>query len=97
MPFDPASPLAWAVPAAWGLLLLAAALAGWRLWRGPRAVDRVVALDLLAGLSLCGFVLVAVATGQTVFLDVAVGLAVLSFLGTVAAARFLGGERGAGE
>jgi multicomponent Na+:H+ antiporter subunit F len=39
--------------------------------------------------------LVAVATGETIYLDVAVGYAALSFLGVVIISRFL--ERGGGH
>lgn len=60
-----------------------------RLLRGPTLPDRVVALDLSAVL-VVGFVSVfSVHAGSDVFLSAAVALALLSFLGTVAFARFI--------
>jgi multicomponent Na+:H+ antiporter subunit F len=64
-----------------------------RLVRGPSLPDRVVALDLMVMLTV-GFITVYdIATDLAVFLDVAIVLALLSFLGTVAFARYV--EKGA--
>ncbi|MDM7455802.1 MAG: monovalent cation/H+ antiporter complex subunit F [Tepidimonas sp.] len=80
----------WLVVAAW----LAIALATWRMVRGPRHADRIVALDifLAAAVTLC--VAAALATARTVFLDVAIGLALVGFVATVGWARLVdqGGE-----
>jgi len=82
-----------------GLLLpgLLAALgflfAGVRFALGPRAVDRVVAFDVLTIVSMSGLVMVALVTGRAIYLDVALVYALLSFLGVIVAARYLeGGE-----
>ncbi len=69
-----------------GMALL---LAFWRLARGPRAVDRVAALDFLTGLFLCLTAWQALRRQETVWLDVSVLLAVLSFIGTCFLARYL--------
>ncbi len=75
------------------MLTVAMFLALLRLVRGPSLPDRVVALDLLVMLAV-GFITVYdIATAMTVFLDVAIVLALLSFLGTVAFARYV--EKGA--
>ena len=60
-----------------------------RLIRGPSLSDRVVALDLLATLIIGFSAAYAVATNQPAFLDVAVILALVTFLGTVAFAYYL--------
>jgi multicomponent Na+:H+ antiporter subunit F len=75
------------------LALLAAALAMVRIVRGPTHADRVVALDifLAAAVALC--VAASLQTGRTVFLDVAVGLALVGFVATIGWARLV--ERGA--
>lgn len=52
-------------------------------------LDRVVALDLMATLSIGFMTLYAVETKKTVFMDAAVILALIAFLGTVAFARYL--------
>lgn len=78
------------------LLVVAAALAVLRLVRGPSLPDRVVALDFLAValVSFCG--LLALRTGVRALLDVALVLALVGFLATVAFARFAerSGEHG---
>lgn len=70
-------------------LAVAVLLAFVRFVRGPSLPDRVVALDLIAavGVAVCG--LAAVAFERAVFLDVAMLLALISFVGTVAFARYL--------
>lgn len=72
-----------------GLLSAAFFLAFIRLARGPSLPDRVVALDLLASLSVGWIALYAIATNQPVFLDVAIVLALISFLGTVGFAYYI--------
>ena len=60
-----------------------------RLAIGPTLADRVVALELLSIVSIGVIAVAAVITGKAVFLDVAVVLALVSFLGTVAFAYYL--------
>jgi multicomponent Na+:H+ antiporter subunit F len=64
-------------------------LAFLRLARGPSLPDRVVALDLIGTVSVGIIAVYAVGTGQAVFLDVAVVLALIAFLSTVAFARYV--------
>ena len=69
-------------------------LALYRFVAGPHTVDRVVAFDVLTIISVTGIVLVALATGREIYLDVALVYALLSFLGVIVAARYLeGGEQ----
>jgi multicomponent Na+:H+ antiporter subunit F len=78
-----------------GLLIGAFLLAFFRMIREPQrhhrimALDRVVALDLMASLSIGFMTLYAVETGKALFLDAAMVLALIAFLGTVAFARYL--------
>ncbi|AAR35714.1 cation:proton antiporter [Geobacter sulfurreducens] len=60
-----------------------------RLVRGPSLPDRVVALDLMATLIIALSAAYAVATGQHAYLDAAIVLALITFLGTVAFAYYL--------
>lgn len=60
-----------------------------RLVRGPTLPDRVVALDLFAVLSTAFLTIYAIDTDQQVFLDVAIVLALIAFLGTVAFALYI--------
>lgn len=72
-----------------GTLILAIFLAFLRLVRGPSLPARVVALDMMASLAV-GFIAVyAVSTRQPIFLDVAIILALIGFLGTVAFAYYI--------
>ena len=74
-------------------LALAAALAFVRLVRGPTLPDRVIAIDLMGVLMVCLLVVVAASTGQQALLDVAIVIALISFVGTVAYARYVERER----
>ena len=72
------------------VLVVALFLAFIRLVRGPSLPDRVVALEL-CGTVVVGIIAVqSILTDQRVLLDVAIGLALVSFLGTVAFARYVG-------
>jgi multicomponent Na+:H+ antiporter subunit F len=75
--------------AALAMLAFAAVLAFVRLLRGPTLPDRVVAIDLIGVLIVCVIVTVAGITGQQAFLDVAIVIALVSFVGTVAYARYI--------
>lgn len=87
------------IPAAWlvswvcsaALILLGAALvlAFIRLLRGPSLPDRVIALDLMAVLVMGVTAVHTLRSGQTVYLDAAIVLGLISFLGTVAFARYI--------
>lgn len=59
-----------------------------RLVRGPSLPDRVVALDLLSILAIAFIALFSLASNESVYLDAAIALALVSFLGTVAFARY---------
>ncbi len=60
-----------------------------RLLRGPTLVDRVVALDLL-GFVILGFIAAnMLQSGQSLYLDVLLVVAIVLFLGTIAVARYL--------
>jgi len=60
-----------------------------RLFRGPRVVDRVIALDLIITIGIGIITVYSIRTDQKVFLDVAIILALIAFLGTVAFAYYI--------
>lgn len=64
-------------------------LAFTRLLRGPSLADRVVALDLVATLGIGVIGAYAMITDQRAFLDVAIVVALLVFLGTVGFAYYI--------
>jgi len=71
------------------MLAVAALVTLVRLLRGPTLPDRVVAIDLIGVLIVGLIVLEAAATGERAFLDVAMVIALVSFVGTVAYARYV--------
>ncbi|MGB3555680.1 MAG: cation:proton antiporter [Jannaschia sp.] len=81
--------LALSVQAAFVMVMSGVVLAFFRLVKGPSLPDRVVALDTMTVLivAFCG--LFVFESGSTAFLDVAVVLALIGFLATVALARFI--------
>lgn len=72
-----------------GFLITAMFVAFIRLVRGPSLPARVVALDLMGSLAVGIIAVYSVATKQAIFLDVAIVLALIGFLGTVAFAYFV--------
>jgi multicomponent Na+:H+ antiporter subunit F len=71
------------------LLMLTFVFAFIRMVRGPNLPDRVVALDLMSIAAMGVIGVYAVSTGEWVFLDVAIILALVAFLGTIAFAYYL--------
>jgi multicomponent Na+:H+ antiporter subunit F len=70
------------------VLIVSLFMAFIRLFRGPSLPDRVVALDLVAAIVVGLFAVYAVVADQPVFIDAAIVLALIIFLGTVAFARY---------
>jgi len=75
-----------------GLLVLGAFLCLYRLWKGPTASDRTVAIDILGTLVVGFCALYALHTGKVFYLNVAIAWALLSFVGTIALAKYLEGK-----
>ncbi len=60
-----------------------------RFLRGPNFVDRVVSLDLLITTGIAIITVYSILTGEPTFLDIAMILALIAFLSTVAFAYYL--------
>jgi len=60
-----------------------------RLYKGPTVVDRVVALDLIITIGIGIITVYSIRSNQKVFLDVAIILALIAFLGTIAFAYYI--------
>ena len=70
------------------LVVLAIALL-YRIFRGPTAADRIAALDALdLSLSLA-LALYSLYTGRGIYLDIALVVALLGFVGTVFVGRYI--------
>ena len=78
-----------ALVAAQILVALAMVFAVYRLLRGPRAQDRVLALDTLYVNALVLMLTVGMRTGSTLYFEAALAIGMLGFVATVALAKFL--------
>ena len=75
------------------VLLVASFLCLYRIAAGPTAPDRTVAIDIL-GTLIVGFVgLYAVKNRQDFYINIGLAWALLSFIGTVALAKYLEGRK----
>lgn len=69
-----------------GLSILLSAI---RIFLGPTLPDRVVALDNIATNNVAVIVVLSLRSGSEVYIDAALVIAILSFLGTVAISKYL--------
>ncbi|MBJ7275501.1 K+/H+ antiporter subunit F [Marinobacter salarius] len=71
------------------MVVLAAVLNVYRLIKGPDAPDRVLALDTLYINAIALIVLLGITLGTRLYLEAALLIAVMGFVGTVAMAKYL--------
>ena len=76
-----------------GGLLLGAFLCLFRIGRGPTAPDRTVAIDILGTLVVGFCCVMALLTKQGFYMNIAIAWALLSFIGTIALAKYLEGRQ----
>ncbi|MBO9628579.1 K+/H+ antiporter subunit F [Shinella sp. WSJ-2] len=81
--------LSWAMVFAQICLVLAMALAALRMARGPRAQDRVLALDTLYVNSMLLLMVFGIRTGKVIYFEASLVIGMLGFVATVALAKFL--------
>lgn len=74
-------------------LTLSAFLCLYRIGRGPTAPDRTVAIDILGTLVVGFCCLMALWTGVDFYMNIAIAWALLSFIGTIALAKYLEGRQ----
>ena len=74
------------------VLGIAALLLLTRISLGPTMLDRVVALDVLVAVIICGLALEAAVYRHTTTLPILVVLSLLGFVGSVSVARFSPGS-----
>jgi multicomponent Na+:H+ antiporter subunit F len=73
-------------------LCICCSLCLYRIGRGPTSPDRAVAIDIL-GIVIVGFcALFALVTGRDFYMNLAIAWSLLSFIGTIALAKFLEGR-----
>jgi multicomponent K+:H+ antiporter subunit F len=81
--------LGWSLIIAQGMLALATACAAFRMIIGPRAQDRVLGLDTLYANAMLLLLTIGIHSGSALYFEAALVIAVLSFVATVALAKFL--------
>ncbi|HSN75126.1 MAG TPA: monovalent cation/H+ antiporter complex subunit F [Anaerolineae bacterium] len=73
------------------VILIGVAL--WRVWRGDNIVDRLIGADLVTILTLAILVVLALIGRNSIYIDVALALAALGFIGTIALAKYIADEQ----
>ena len=71
------------------MLAVAMAIVSIRMFRGPRAQDRIIGLDTLYVNALLLLITFGIATGRVVYFEAALVIGMLGFVATVALAKFL--------
>lgn len=73
------------------IISVGAFLAVLRALLGPSVPDKVVGVDTLNTLVVAGMVLLGAAYDRTIYIDIAIVYALLSYIGTLIIARYLQG------
>jgi multicomponent K+:H+ antiporter subunit F len=81
--------LGYVIPVCLGMLAMALLLATTRLIKGPSLPDRVLALDTLYINAIALIILYGIWKGTELFFEVALLIAVLGFVSTVALAKYM--------
>ena len=81
--------ISWSIMISQTAIALAMVLATTRILRGPRAQDRVLALDALYVCGMLELVLFGMRTGTSIYFETALIIGILGFVSTVALGKFL--------
>ncbi|HZW27389.1 MAG TPA: K+/H+ antiporter subunit F [Trueperaceae bacterium] len=81
--------LGYVLGAAQCLLAVALLMCAYRVIRGPRAQDRVMALDALYVNAMLSIVMLGIRTGTELYFEAALVIALTGFVSTSAVAKFL--------
>ncbi|WP_024536922.1 K+/H+ antiporter subunit F [Comamonas badia] len=81
--------LAWSLPLALGMLVLAMLLCLMRMLRGPGAQDRILALDTIYINGMLLILVLGVYWSSSNYFEAALLIALLGFIGSTALAKFL--------
>lgn len=68
-------------------------VAVWRVWRGENVIDRLLGTDLVSTLFLAVLVLISLIFRESIYIDVALGLAALGFISIIALAKYVADEQ----
>ncbi|ODT66673.1 MAG: K+/H+ antiporter subunit F [Pelagibacterium sp. SCN 63-23] len=81
--------LHWSLLLAQIMLALGMLAALFRMARGPRAQDRILALDALYVVALLLLITLGIRTASQIYFELALLMGLLGFVGTLALAKFL--------
>ncbi len=74
-------------------LIFLVALCLYRVIKGPTVADRVVAIEIM-GIVVVGIcVVLSISTGKAFLIDIGIAWIILSFIGTLTMAKYLGRRR----
>ncbi|MAT96277.1 MAG: cation:proton antiporter [Anaerolineaceae bacterium] len=65
----------------------------YKVWRGKEIMERLVGADIVATLTIGILVLTALIQSNGIYIDVALGLAALGFVSTIALAKYAADEQ----
>lgn len=65
----------------------------WYIGRSDNIINRLISLELLSTLVLSVLVIITIITDQELYIDVALSLAALGFIGMVAVARYIADQQ----
>ena len=74
------------------VLLFSAFLCLFRIGRGPTAPDKMMAIDILGTLMVGFCAILTWVTGRDFYMNIGITWALLSFIGTIALAKYLEGR-----
>lgn len=89
MYFDVPDIPSWVLTLCQYMLAMAVVFSAIRVIKGPTLLDRIIALDLLAAITMAQCVLLAIVSGFVAYLDIAIAIALIAFIATVALVRYL--------
>lgn len=73
--------------------LVLVAVAVWRIWRGENVADRLIGVELITTLLMAILVLLALVQRDSIYIDIAIALAALGFVVTIALSKYLADEQ----
>ena len=71
-------------------LIVTIALCLYRVIKGPTVADRVVAIEIIGVIVVGICVILSISTGKAFLIDIGIAWIILSFIGTLTMAKYLG-------
>ena len=68
-------------------------IAVWRVWRGENVIDRLIGVELVSTLFLAVLVIISLIYRDSIYIDVALALAALGFISTIALSKYIADEK----